>query len=159
METSVLRMDGERLRSRVDVLRCCPIRPLEHAHELGLLYQGQAKHGLRAPLVKVVILGKTILDRGVIQNHTLLGAGNITQDRFWQRGPGHGPFSHIDYNRVAAGSGLDSIRYSSSRGIINNPRSAPACSIAVRMSVSTSFSRMISPERAWDTLIRVARSS
>ena len=41
---------------------------------------------------------------------------------------------------------------------MSSPRSAPACSIAVRMSVSISLSRTISPETACDTLITVARS-
>ena len=51
-----------------------------------------------------------------------------------------------------------SIRSSSPRGRISRPRSAPACSIAVRMSVSISFSKTISPETACETLITVARS-
>ena len=51
-----------------------------------------------------------------------------------------------------------SIRSSSLADRINRPRSAPACSIAVRMSVSISFSRTISPETACETLITVARS-
>jgi hypothetical protein len=38
------------------------------------------------------------------------------------------------------------------------PRSAPACSMAVRISVSISFSSTISPDTASDTLITVARS-
>jgi len=41
---------------------------------------------------------------------------------------------------------------------IKTPRSAPACSMAVRMSVSISFSRTISPATACDTLMTVARS-
>ena len=51
-----------------------------------------------------------------------------------------------------------SIRCSSPRGRINRPRSAPACSMAVRMSVSISFSRTISPDTASETLITVPRS-
>src|SRR5262249_38133807 len=48
---------------------------------------------------------------------------------------------------------------SSPRGVISRPRSAPACSIADRRSLSMSFSRTISPETACDILITVARSS
>ena len=44
------------------------------------------------------------------------------------------------------------------RGTIKSPRSAPACSMAARMSLSISFSRTISPETACETLITVARS-
>ena len=51
-----------------------------------------------------------------------------------------------------------SIRSSAPRRRISRPRSAPACSIAVRMSVSISLSSTISPETACDTLITVARS-
>ena len=47
---------------------------------------------------------------------------------------------------------------SSPRGNIKRPRSAPACSMAARISLSISFSRAISPETACDTLITVARS-
>ena len=50
------------------------------------------------------------------------------------------------------------IRSSSPCGRIRRPRSAPACSIAVRMSVSISFSKTISPDTACETLITVARS-
>ena len=50
------------------------------------------------------------------------------------------------------------MRSSSPRGRSNSPRSAPACSIAVRMSVSSSFSRTISPDTACETLRTVARS-
>src|SRR5262249_46616724 len=48
---------------------------------------------------------------------------------------------------------------SSLLGVISSPRSAPACSMAARMSLSMSFSRTISPETACDTLSTVARSS
>jgi hypothetical protein len=51
-----------------------------------------------------------------------------------------------------------SIRCSTPRGRINKPRSAPACSTAVRMSMSISLSRTISRVTACDTLIAVARS-
>src|SRR4051812_9320274 len=51
-----------------------------------------------------------------------------------------------------------SIRSSLSCGRINKPRSAPAYSMALRMTVSSSFSRTISPDTASDTLITVARS-
>ena len=52
-----------------------------------------------------------------------------------------------------------SIRSSSPRGTIRRPRSAPACSRAMRMSLSISFSSTISPESACETSIIVARSS
>src|SRR5262245_46781581 len=51
-----------------------------------------------------------------------------------------------------------SMHCSTPRGRINRPRSAPACSIAVRISVSISFSKTISPDTACETLITVARS-
>ncbi len=51
-----------------------------------------------------------------------------------------------------------SARSSSPRGRINRPRSAPACSTAMRISVSISFSKTISPETACETLITVAKS-
>ena len=41
---------------------------------------------------------------------------------------------------------------------IKRPRSAPACSIAIRISDWISFSRTISPDTACETLITVARS-
>ena len=46
----------------------------------------------------------------------------------------------------------------SPRTRISRPRSAPACSIAARMSLSRSLSRIISPEIACETSITVARS-
>jgi len=45
-----------------------------------------------------------------------------------------------------------SIRSWAPRGTINRPRLAPACSMAVRISVSISISRTISPETACDNL-------
>src|SRR5947207_4984819 len=51
------------------------------------------------------------------------------------------------------------IHRSSSRGTINTPRSAPACSIAVRNTVSTSFSSTISLETACETFSTVASSN
>jgi hypothetical protein len=51
-----------------------------------------------------------------------------------------------------------SIRCSSPLGRMSKPLTAPACSIAVRISVWMSFSTTISPETACDTLSTVARS-
>lgn len=50
------------------------------------------------------------------------------------------------------------IRGSCPHGIINSARSAPACAIAVRMSVSIRLSSTIPSETAYETLIAVARS-
>ena len=98
---------------------------------------------------------QTRTGRSVVENHALAGAHDIVQDRFRQRRPGHGLVAELHEDRIAAGRGF---RRDPLLGQISKPRSAPACSIAVRISVSISFSSTISPETVCDTLITVARS-
>ncbi|MNN36051.1 hypothetical protein D3C81_1499260 [compost metagenome] len=61
--------------------------------------------------------------------------------------------------RVASLVASAAIRCAPPSDRINRPRSAPACSMAVRRIMSISFSSTISPEAACVTLITVARSS
>ena len=133
---------------------------IEHADQLGLVDQGQAENGASLTLTDVRILGKRGLGRGVVQYDALPGAHDIVEHRFRQRICGHATRSRrctITVSPLVAASAA--IRSSAPRARTNRPRSAPACSIAMRMSVSISFSRTISPETACDTLITVARSS
>ena len=91
------------------------------------------------------------------QNHALVGVHDIVKDRFRQRGCGHGLVAQTHNDRVAGrGFRLDPQLGPSRKN--QQPALGTCCSIAVRMSVSISFSRTISPDTACETLITVARS-
>ena len=82
-----------------------------------------------------------------------LSSGRRSGDRQWKIRSGYArlprPTATVSVPIVASAT----IRYSSPRARIRRPRSAPACSIAVRMSVSISFSRTISPDMACESLM------
>src|SRR5271166_6299371 len=166
VQTGILERDrrlrGEELQHRDPSRGKGPRREVvlevEHADELGLIDQGQAENGTRLALADVGVGSKRRLGRGIVENDALAGAQDIVKDRLRQHG-GFTGASRISTRtvspRVVASA---AIRGSAACDSTNRPRSAPACSIAVRMSVSISFSSTISPETACDMMITVARS-
>src|ERR1700677_2866018 len=99
---------------------------------------------------------KRILRSCVFEDHGFSGAHYVSDERLGQRGCGEtGVYqTHSDTFPLVVASA--STRSSSLRRPIRSPRSAPACSMAARMTLSIRFSRTSSPETACDTLITVA---
>ena len=87
------------------------------------------------------------LGRGIVENDALLHAQDIMENRFWQQVRGHGIVAQMHDDRIAVGRGFRCDPQRFPRGRSNRPRSAPACSIAVRISVSISFPERSRPTR------------
>ena len=82
---------------------------------------------------------QTGLRRGVVENHASRGTQDIVENRFGSAAvtfASRRSTSTVSPEVVASAAHP---RLLNPRGISNNPRSAPACSIAVRMSVSISL--------------------
>ena len=107
-------------------------------------------------LTDVGVGGKWILSPRRRREYCPYVMNDVMDDRLWQRGCGEGRPSQTYDDGVAAGGGFRLYSLLAAARGINRPRSAPACSIAVRISVSISFSETISPDTACETLTTVA---
>ena len=103
--------------------------------------------------------GKSGVSRGIVENQGLARAQDGLDDGLRQRNRRQGLVAQLHGDRAPQIVASAASRCSLPATSTNTPRSAPACSIAVRMSVSSNLSSTISPDTACDTLSTVARSS
>ena len=127
--------------------------------KLSLLYQRQAENGSETLLANIFVVREQVLRRGVIQNHTLLSSDYVAKQIVGQFGGRDRRLLQLDLDLVAAGPGFRSNPMLFAIRQDQRPRSAPACSIAMTISVWTNRSSTISPGTACEAFTTVPRSN